>query len=239
MCPWCNASVVSCWGVPVWWCMILGSYCVVWRQKMYALKSPMSLVMSNTSIFVWRGLRTDPPAPNPHAPPPIEIYARLTPLFSMAVWCPLLNGNIVFEISKPDMPCITFSRISLLHWRLILKVTQDWRQREDAGSGFWPFISPIDYITKCPKLNTNLGYVNTITDNFCAASKTIPDMIGLVFTHKNGDSAVISVMLQGCAVSCRSLKWRVTSWIGLHTIPGSFCACAGTKTIPDKSSVHT
>ena len=147
----------------------------------------------------------------------------------MAVWCPLLSGNIVFEISKPDMPCITFSRISLLHWRLILKVTQDWRQREDAGSGFWPFISPIDYITKCPKLNTNLGYVNTITDNFCAASKTIPDMIGLVFTHKNGDSGVISVMLQGCAVSCRSLKWRVTSWIGLHTIPGSFCACASRK----------
>lgn len=57
-----------------------------------------------------------------------------------------------------------------------------------------------------PNLNTNLGYVNSISDSFCAATKTIPDMIGLVFTHKNGDSGVISVMLQGCAVSCRSLK---------------------------------
>ena len=57
-----------------------------------------------------------------------------------------------------------------------------------------------------PNLNTNLGYVNTIPDSFCAASKTIPDMIELLFTHKNGDSGVISVMLQGCAVSSRSLK---------------------------------
>ena len=149
----------------------------------------------------------------------MEIYAWLKQLFSIAIWCPLLNGNIVFEISKPDMPYL-FSNFRCYtedqFWRRLLKI-EDREKTQEVD--FNPLFHLLIISPNAPNLNTNLGYVNSIPDSFCATSKTIPDMTGLLFTHKNGDSGVISVMLQGCAVSCRSLKWRVTSLIGLHTIP--------------------
>ena len=56
----------------------------------------------------------------------------------------------------------------------------------------------------------NLGFkglscVHTISDSFCAGTKTIiPDMIGLsiLFTHKNGDFGAISATEGNCAARC-------------------------------------
>ena len=78
-----NASVGSCSGSPAPWCF-LGSSWVVWGPKMCSLKSPMSLVLSNTSvkalpvqIFVWGWGRGGFGSPCPPAPPPMHGYVLL------------------------------------------------------------------------------------------------------------------------------------------------------------------
>ena len=65
------------------------------------------------------------------------------------------------------------------------------------------------------KLNSgDLGYIQTIPDNFCAGMK--PSRIGLLFSHNNGDFGVISETEQA---------YR----IGVHTIPDTF-SCGHEKT---------
>ena len=54
-----SLSVVSFSGGPASWCF-LGSSWVVWRQKMCALKSSMSQVLSNTSWKVFFGTSLSP-----------------------------------------------------------------------------------------------------------------------------------------------------------------------------------
>ena len=66
----------------------------------------------------------------------------------------------------------------------------------------------------------NLGYVYSIPDSFCAGPKTIPE--GLLFTHTNSDFGSIAVTERSRAAPRRSLKWRVTYRIGIHTIQDSF-----------------
>ena len=66
----------------------------------------------------------------------------------------------------------------------------------------------------------NLGYVYSIPDSFCAGPKTIPE--GLLFTRTNSDFGSIAVTERSRAAPRRSLKWRVTYRIGIHTIQDSF-----------------
>ena len=130
MCPWCNASVVSCWGVPAWWCMVLGSYCVVWGQKMCALKSPMSLVMSDTSIFVWRG-RYGPPCPQSPCSAAYRDTCKVDTVVFNGYLMPFTEWKYCLWNLQTRHAILPFLEFSLLHWRRILKkVTQDWRQRK-------------------------------------------------------------------------------------------------------------
>ena len=66
----------------------------------------------------------------------------------------------------------------------------------------------------------NLGYAYSIPDSFCAGPKTISE--GLLFTHTNSDFGSIAVTERSRAAPRRSLKWRVTYRIGIHTIQDSF-----------------
>ena len=45
-----------------------------------------------------------------------------------------------------------------------------------------------------------------------------PYQIGLLFTQKNGDLGVVSVMERSCSRPIVERKWRVTYRIGVHTI---------------------
>ena len=72
-----------------------------------------------------------------------------------------------------------------------------------------------------------LGCVLTIPDSFCAAAKIIPER--RAFCSKTVVAA--QFLLRSKYAPYRSLKWRVTYRIGVHTIPDSFCTA--TKIIPD------
>ena len=63
-----------------------------------------------------------------------------------------------------------------------------------------------------------------------------PYRIGLMFTRKNGDVGAISVTERSCFAP-RSLKWRVTYRIRVHTITDTFHV--GTKSFPVSGYEHS